>query len=121
DGSDSNSGLSNNAGGAWLTLQHAYNQVCRIIDFGGFDVTIKVADGTYTAGVTLRGAWSGGGNLIFEGNTATKANCFIDLATNAAPFFCNTVLPGNLFIRGFKLRNAGASANSLVRHSGKGL
>jgi hypothetical protein len=119
DGSDSNNGLANTSGGAFLTIQYALDQIVSRLDFGGYTVTVKVADGTYTAGLTMSGPWTGGGALIIEGNTTTKANCFIDLATNAVPFQISATLPGSLTIRGFRLRNAGTS-NALIRHSGRG-
>lgn len=120
DGNNANSGLANTTGGAWATLQHAYTMVAGAIDFGGYTVTIKVADGTYTAGMTLVGPWTGGGSLVIEGNTTTKANCFIDLSTNASPFYVQATLPGPLSIRGFRMRNAGATAGSHIRHEGRG-
>lgn len=49
DGNDSNDGLSNAAGGAFLTLQGALNRVAQI-DLNGFSVTIQLANGTYAAG-----------------------------------------------------------------------
>lgn len=47
DGSDSNDGLANTSGGAWLTLQHAVDTVANRLDFGGYEVLISIADGTY--------------------------------------------------------------------------
>src|SRR3989304_5992911 len=54
DGSDSNTGLANTAGSAFLTIQKAVDVVCHSLDTQSFDVTIQLADGTYTAGATYR-------------------------------------------------------------------
>ncbi|KAA9155430.1 hypothetical protein F3K36_31380, partial [Delftia sp. BR1] len=47
DGSDSNTGLSNTAGGAFRTIQKAVD-VAAAIDNGNFDITISVQAGTWT-------------------------------------------------------------------------
>jgi DNA-binding beta-propeller fold protein YncE len=52
DGSDSNTGLSDTSGGAFLTITKALSAVS-MIDFGGFVVTIQIGDGTYTASLTV--------------------------------------------------------------------
>lgn len=47
DGSDTNTGLTDDAGGAFLTISKAVATV-RSLDLQGFDVTIQVRAGTYT-------------------------------------------------------------------------
>jgi hypothetical protein len=47
DGSDSNTGLANTAGGAWLTLQHAMDTIAATIDMAGFEVVISIGAGTF--------------------------------------------------------------------------
>jgi hypothetical protein len=100
DGNDSNTGLVDSAGGAFLTLQRAYDVIAGTLDLSGFDVTVNVGDGTYTAGVTVTGQWTGGGTISFVGDEATPANVLI----NGDPFFTVTgaVLPGSFSISGFK-------------------
>ena len=49
DGSDSNDGLANTAGGAFLTIQKAIN-IVSALDIGTYTVTMQVGAGTYTAG-----------------------------------------------------------------------
>lgn len=46
-GSDSNTGLVNSAGGAFLTIQKAID-TCTGLDFAGFTVTVSVGAGTFT-------------------------------------------------------------------------
>lgn len=68
DGSDSNTGLVNNAGGAFLTAQRAVDVVCGSLDLGAglYDVTINVVHAitesvvlkTYLGGTkTVNAAW----------------------------------------------------------------
>jgi hypothetical protein len=83
DGSDSNSGLVNNAGGAFLTIQKAADVVYGI-DWNGFRPTIQVADGTYAAAngkISFRWpqgtGWGVNGNYTIQGNATTPANVTI--------------------------------------------
>lgn len=104
DGSDSNDGQANNAGGAFLTLQKAIDTVAAL-DISTYNVAINVADGTYTAGVTLNGPWVGTGTVTITGNTTTPANCLIQLPGSGA---CVTVTnSGRLRIGGFKFVTSG--------------
>jgi hypothetical protein len=83
DGSDSNSGLDNTSIGAFLTLQKAANVIADTLDLNGFNVTVNVADGTYTAGVTLSNPFVGDGIVYFTGNTTTPANCVVNATGDA--------------------------------------
>lgn len=60
NGSDSNNGLSNTPGGAFLTVQKAVDTAYNRLDLGGYNVVIHVADGVYTGPVKLAGSMSGG-------------------------------------------------------------
>lgn len=86
DGSDSNTGLVDSAGGAFLTIQAAFNAI-GMLDLGGQIITLQVRDGTF-AGAALRGPVigdsheSGGAPPLIRivGNTGTPANCIITSA-----------------------------------------
>lgn len=108
DGSDSNTGLTNSSGGAFLTIQKAVNVVAAL-DISIYDVTIKLGNaGTWTAGVDVYGPWLGFGTVILEGDTATPANTLI--STSSLP--CIYVHGGGrLKIKDFKMT---ASASSCV-------
>ena len=82
DGSDANNGLANTSGGAFLTIQKAANVIRDTLDFNGFTVTVQIGDGTYTAGMLLRGKCVGQRDwtsLVFQGNAATPANVVISV------------------------------------------
>jgi hypothetical protein len=83
DGNDANTGLVDSAGGAFLTIQKAVD-VAAALDNGGYNITISIAAGTYTAGATLK-SFVGSGYILIRGGTAdrtstlistTSANCF---------------------------------------------
>lgn len=76
DGSNSNNGLANTAGGAFLTIAKAISAVSAL-DLATFNVTIQVDDGTWTTGVTVGAAWIGSGAVTLRGNPTTPANCTI--------------------------------------------
>jgi len=75
DGSNSNSGLTNTAGGAFLTIQRAID-VASGLDLGLFSCIIRVADGTYTGAVVLK-SFVGAGQIRIIGNETTPANVII--------------------------------------------
>jgi len=82
DGSDSNDGLSNTSGGAFLTIQKAVDAVAGL-DIAGFNVTIQIADGTYTGAVTLKNVvgFSAAGNLVIQGNNTNPANVLVNVSS----------------------------------------
>ncbi len=81
DGSDSNDGLSNASGGAFLTIQKAYNAAVTL-DLSGYTVTIQIADGTYTDGLSIMSPLVGG-TLTIKGNATTPDNVLISTAGNS--------------------------------------
>lgn len=81
DGSDSNTGLANTAGGAFLTIQKAINTVASL-DTSTYNVTISVGAGTFTAANTLKDPL-GAGTVTISGAgsgsttiSVTSGNCF---------------------------------------------
>jgi hypothetical protein len=75
DGSDSNTGLSNTSGAAFLTISKAILTLTTL-DGNGFQAFIQVADGTYNESVTLKQC-VGFSKITLQGNTATPANCLV--------------------------------------------
>lgn len=89
DGSDSNSGLANTSGGAFLTIQKAIDTASGTLDLAGYTMTVQVADGTYTGATSLK-ALIGGGSLVIQGNSGTPANVVISTTSS----HCFTQAPG---------------------------
>ena len=109
DGSDSNTGLVNSAGGAFLTIQKAIDTVASLL-IGPHNVTINVADGTYTGGVSVNGPWLGTGAVTLSGNTTTPANCIISRTSATCVSMANGA---RLNIGGFEFRTT-TSGNAFV-------
>jgi len=98
DGSDSNTGLTNDAAGAFLTVQAAVNRVSRKYEFCGYFVMIQVADGTFNGAIEVFGN-DLTGRLILNGNPTTPANVTLNYTGDVISVYDN----GHLTIAGFKL------------------
>lgn len=86
DGNDSNTGLVNNAGGAFKTIQRAAEIVIPL-DFGGYVVTVKVADGTYTDSALFTKTLNG--RVIIVGNVSNPSNVVISTTASCITAFGN--------------------------------
>ena len=80
DGSDSNTGLVDSAGGAFLTIQKAYNTIATI-DKNGYAITIQVGTGTFAEALTVY-TGIGEGTVTLQG--ALTAQETVTSATVAA-------------------------------------
>lgn len=100
DGNDANTGLVNNAGGAFRTINRAIAVVLGTLDLAGFDVTIQVAAGTYAENVIGASPQVGAGVISIVGDTANPANCVI--AGPGASFVARGLFRPTL--RGFRLQ-----------------
>jgi hypothetical protein len=111
DGSNSNDGLTDTSGGAFLTIQYAIDVVSSILDIASdVTVTIKVADGTYT-GVNTCKSFVGGGKVEIVGNTTTPSSCIVSVSSGQ----CFGVLSATKYtINGFKVTTSGSNINSLL-------
>lgn len=100
DGSDSNTGLVDSAGGAFLTIQKAIDTVAEL-DVDGQSITIQVRDGTYTGANTLK-SFVGNSTALITGNTSTPANVVI--STTSANCFTGNGVRGNWQVQGMTLQ-----------------
>lgn len=103
-GNDANDGSAPDAAHALLTIQYAVDLIADTIDLAGFDAVINVANGTYAAGASVIGPWTGQGRVNIIGNRTNPAACVID--TNALACF-SVSNASSLFVAGFKCINAG--------------
>ncbi len=114
DGSNSNTGLANTAGAAFLTIQKAIDTITSF-DFNGFTATIHVADGTYSAVWAISTACVGQKNtsdFLIQGNTTTPANVLISLTGGVTNV---TISNGaRCKIEGFKFTSSGAGGNAII-------
>jgi hypothetical protein len=72
DGSDSNTGLADTAGGAFLTIQHGLDVICGTLDFSVYTVTLQIRTGTFVGGAAQGPTPSAGGQLVIRGNGAAN-------------------------------------------------
>lgn len=110
DGNDSNTGLVNNSGGAFLTLQKAINVASGNLDIGIYDVTIQLAAGTYSTSVgNVLKTCVGSGKVIIIGDETTPANVVIHCTSTPALFLYEQA--GTTYsLRGLKLTSTGSAA-----------
>lgn len=98
DGSDSNNGLANTSGGAFLTIQKAVDVTCAL-DMSIYAVTIQCGDATRTEQVALK-TYLGSEAPTIIGNTTTPANCLMNVTSGN----CFTNNSGRYWkVSGFKL------------------
>jgi hypothetical protein len=80
DGNDSNTGLENTSGGAFLTIQRGIDKAASI-DANDHAITSQVADGTYTGGITFKniiGSATTGGCIL--GNITSPSAVIVEVA-----------------------------------------
>lgn len=108
DGSNSNNGLTNTSGGAFLTIQNAIDVAAATLDLGGWSVYVNVGDGTYSGTVTMK-SLVGGSNLYIIGNVTTPTNVIVSTTGTCfnngiagmkltIKYLKATAISGNLFV-----------------------
>jgi hypothetical protein len=113
DGNDTNTGLVNSAGGAFLTIQKAIDVACGL-DISIYNVTIQVGAGTYTGSNALK-PFVGAGYIRIVGNTSTPSNVLI--STSQDCFYSAGTWDGLYKLEGMKPASANSDAIQ-VGHSG---
>lgn len=114
DGSNSNNGLSNTAGGAFLTIQKAIDTVYAL-DLSIFNVTIQVGAGTYTGTINF-GPSVGRGAVTLRGDYTAPSNVNLAFTSGFSAF---SVASGAVVdVGGFKISNSGAAGNGVLVQNG---
>ena len=115
DGNDANTGLVDSAGGAFLTIQKAWDTIRDNVDMNGFTVTVQIKDGTYANGLNAVGPMVGQSftsSLVFQGNASTPTNVKIALGASAGD--CVNVASGARFIlKDVELSNSDANGEAI--------
>lgn len=104
DGSDSNDGLTDSAGGAFLTIQAAVDNL-QNYDCSSYVPTIQVQDGTYANGAEL-GTILGSRTPRMVGNTSTPASVIIQADDTVSSTAHMYVIAGRWDIEGFSFQDA---------------
>ena len=105
DGSDSNDGLANTSGGAFLTIQKAVDVVYGL-DISTYAVTIQIADGTYTGTIVCNSPFLGSGTVTIQGNSGTPANVVLSTGANTTVTAQNSAA---VTIKDLKITNTGGN------------
>lgn len=98
-GNDANSGLGDTPETALMTAQGAFNRIVGALDLSGQIVTIQLADGHYSGGLTVSLPWTGGGRVTVAGANATGVT-LAGVAVSAA-------LPGALILQNLRIEKPG--------------
>ena len=107
DGSDSNDGLSDSAGGAFATIQKAVDEAV-VLDGGNNNITIQVGDGTYNEHVNLQ--WHPNSRpIVLQGNTSVVGAVIIQGTSNHT-ISCSS---GYWRVQHFELRNNSSAYNNV--------
>ncbi|MCX7304835.1 MAG: DUF2793 domain-containing protein [Hyphomicrobiales bacterium] len=114
DGSDANTGLVDSAGGAFLTLQKAYDTITKL-DLGGFTVTIAIGAGTFE-GINFSSPWVGG-NVVIAG--AGAASTTVTTSTKTGALLISAALSGLLTVQSFKITASGGQSGIRMGAAGK--
>lgn len=77
DGSDTNDGRTNTPTGAFATIQRAVNQALSL-DCNGYQVTIKINNGTYNENIVVSDGVVGYTLLYIEGNPSSPSSVIIN-------------------------------------------
>ena len=117
DGSDSNDGLSNTAGGAFANWQKGADAASKL-DRNGYDVTVQIADGTYTAPVRVSSPFTGQGDFKILGNLANPSNVILSTTGTDALGF---VKGAKGSIGGFKVQTTTSGGGIFTQDPGSAI
>lgn len=109
DGSDGNNGLTDSAGGAFLTWQHAID-VVKTLDLAGYNVVIQAggSSGTFTGPIVVTLPFVGATSptaVKLRGDTTTPTNFLLQTTTSSSVLTAS--YGGQIAIEGFQLKSTG--------------
>ena len=108
DGSDANTGLADTAGGAFLTLQKAWNTIAGL-DLSTFAATIELGTATFTGGLVVDKVPLGGSGVTINGDGA--ASTILSTASRGI----HVTAPGAVItLTNFKIETSGSSNNNCL-------
>jgi len=113
DGSDSNNGLADTSGGAFLTVSAALTAAAAL-DCSTFNCTIQVRSGTRTAAISLP-RMIGSGTFTLTGDTSTPSNCTLNVTSANAISLRN---PTRWTVTGFKVTTTTSGSGVYVDNGG---
>ena len=102
DGSNSNDGLSNVPGGAFLTIQKALDTIVYYLDIRTYSVTIQIGDGIHTTAVSMYKSWLGSGTVTIQGNSIDPGLSVVSTTNHSAFYFDNIM--NNIVIKDLEIR-----------------
>lgn len=109
DGNDSNNGLTDTAGGAFLNLQKAVDVVCSL-DCSIYIPTIQLGNGTYTLSSPLELKRFLGTKAVIKGNASTPSNVILQ---GPGDVIRGIGTKGSLWeLKDFKLQSSTSSASA---------
>ncbi len=113
DGNDSNTGLADSAGGAFLTIQKAIDTTASL-DCSLYDITIQLGAGTYTltATISLKNI-VGAGAVTIIGDETTPTNVVLDFQSSSNGFSANGIYTVYK-LKGFKIYSSTSTATYLI-------
>ena len=115
DGNDSNTGEEDNSWSAWKTATHGAEWISENLDFGPYQVTLKVGDGTYGPLLIGNVVGSSGAGLSIVGNHDYPGNViFSATGTHAVTVYYANQVSGNVFLDGFKVTTSGSGSGLYI-------
>jgi len=115
DGSDSNTGLVNSSGGAFLTIQKAVDVIFGTLDLAGFNVTIQLGNtGTWTGNITVSSPQVGAGTITLNGDTTTANTGSYIVTSSSGTTITVSGFGTKISLQGFELRSAAAGGINAI-------
>ena len=118
DGNDGNTGLVNDAAGAFLTIQKAVDATS-ILDMANQQITIQLGAGTYVGGVVLKGVM-GSKYPIILGDVTTPSNVICQ-STSGVLFYLSAAgsqAPCTWAIQGVQMTTTGSGTHCVQSSAG---